>query len=117
MPADTTHQLHIIAIPVNIVWAPISKNYDGTTLTSIPTITNLLSGDTCTMTIINNTIGPPASSQIAEVTALGNTNYTLVGSTGRTQVIMIRDVLDPEHGKVNEYDPSKTGAGTAPYNH
>ena len=108
LPADPTHQLQITPRPVKITWAPTQKNYDGTTLTSIPTIMNLVAGTTCNMTIVNNTIGPAASSQIAEVTALSNTNYTLTGATGRTQVIIIRDVLDPEHGKVYV----RTAAGT-----
>ena len=58
------------------------------------------------MTKANNTIGPDPSAQIAQVTALGNSNYTLTGATGTTQVITIRDKADVEHGKVYEYDGS-----------
>ena len=117
LPDNTIYNLYISPVPVNIVWAPTSKDYDGTILESIPTITNLATGDVCTMTYIDNIIGPDIEAKIAQVTSLSNPNYTLDGSTGKDQLIIIRDKLDPEHGRVYEYDPSRTGEGTAPYNH
>lgn len=77
----TTQEYTIAQRPVTLSWSGDSFTYDGQQHTVTANIDNLVSGDTCTLTYEDNE-KTDAGSYTAEVTALGNVNYTLTNGTG-----------------------------------
>lgn len=84
LPTEGTKQSYTIApLPVELSWSESSFTYDGSEKTVTATITNIVSGDACELTYRDN-VKTEHGSYTAEVTALGNDNYTLDGGTGLT---------------------------------
>lgn len=79
----TTQSYTIAPRPVELSWRESSFTYDGDEKTVTATITNLVPDDDCALTYSNNK-KTEHGSYTAEVTALGNDNYTLDGGTGLT---------------------------------
>ena len=79
----TTQEYTIAPRPVELSWSESSFTYDSEKKTVTATITNIVSGDVCSLTYkdIEKT---EHGSYTAAVTALDNPNYTLDGGTGLT---------------------------------
>ena len=79
LPTEGTKQSYTIAPrPVELSWSESSFTYDSEKKTVTATITNIVSGDVCSLTYKDNE-KTEHGSYTAEVTALGNANYTLNG--------------------------------------
>lgn len=74
----TTRSYTIAPRPVELSWSESSFTYDSEKKTVTATITNIVSGDVCSLTYKDNE-KTEHGSYTAEVTALGNANYTLNG--------------------------------------
>ena len=74
----TTQEYTIAPRPVELSWSESSFTYDSEKKTVTATITNIVSGDVCSLTYKDNE-KTEHGSYTAEVTALGNANYTLNG--------------------------------------
>ena len=74
----TTQEYTIAPRPVELSWSESSFTYDSEKKTVTATITNIVSGDVCSLTYKDNA-KTEHGSYTAEVTALGNANYTLNG--------------------------------------
>lgn len=83
LPADVEQSYTIAPRPVKLSWGESSFTYDGNEKTVAATIENLVSDDDCALTYSNNK-KTEHGSYTAEVTALGNANYTLANGTGLT---------------------------------
>ena len=84
LPTEGTTQEYTIAPrPVELSWSASSFTYDGDEKTVTATITNLVPDDVCALTYSGNA-ETGHGSYTAEVTALGNANYTLTNGTGLT---------------------------------
>lgn len=83
LPADVEQSYTIDQRPVELSWGESSFTYDGDEKTVTATITNLVPDDVCALTYSNNK-KTEHGSYTAEVTALGNPNYTLANGTGLT---------------------------------
>lgn len=84
LPTEGTKQSYTIAPrPVELSWSESSFTYDSEKKTVTATITNIVSGDVCSLTYKDNE-KTEHGSYTAEVTALGNANYTLTNGTGLT---------------------------------
>lgn len=74
----TTQEYTIAPRPVELSWSASSFTYDGSEKTVTATIENLVPDDVCALTYRDNA-KTGHGSYTAEVTALGNANYTLNG--------------------------------------
>lgn len=74
----TTQEYTIAPRPVELSWSESSFTYDSEKKTVTATITNIVSGDVCSLTYKDNE-KTGHGSYTAEVTALDNANYTLNG--------------------------------------
>lgn len=83
LPADVEQSYTIAPLPVELSWSESSFTYDGNEKTVTATITNLVPDDVCALTYSGNA-ETGHGSYTAEVTALGNANYTLANGTGLT---------------------------------
>lgn len=84
LPTEGTKQSYTIAPrPVELSWSESSFTYDGDEKTVTATIENLVSGDIYALTYSGNA-ETEHGSYTAEVTALGNANYTLTNGTDLT---------------------------------
>ncbi len=84
LPTEGTTQEYTIAPrPVELSWSASSFTYDGSEKTVTATIENLVNNDNCALTYRDNA-KTGHGSYTAEVTALGNDNYTLTNGTGLT---------------------------------
>lgn len=79
----TTQEYTIAPRPVKLSWGESSFTYDGSEKTVTATIDNLVNNDVCALTYSGNA-ETGHGSYTAEVTALGNANYTLTNGTGLT---------------------------------
>lgn len=79
----TTQSYTIAPRPVKLSWSESSFTYDGSEKTVTATIENLVSGDIYALTYSGNA-ETEHGSYTAEVTALGNDNYTLTNGAGLT---------------------------------
>lgn len=83
LPADVEQSYTIAPRPVELSWSESSFTYDGSEKTVTATIDNLVNNDVCALTYSGNA-ETGHGSYTAEVTALGNANYTLTNGTGLT---------------------------------
>ena len=83
LPADVERSYTIAPRPVELSWSASSFTYDGSEKTVTATIDNLVNNDDCTLTYRDN-VKTGHGSYTAEVTALGNANYTLTNGTDLT---------------------------------
>ncbi len=73
-----------------IAWSDTTFTYDKTNKLPTATITNLVAGDSSTMTVIGSAVN--AGTHTATLTAIGNTNYTLSNATTQTFTINKKEV-------------------------
>ena len=73
---------------VGLTWGDLAWNYDGNTHSTTCTATGVISGDTCTVTLSGNSVGPDLGTATVTATGLSNTNYKLPSSgTSKTLTI------------------------------
>jgi hypothetical protein len=73
---------------VSLTWGTASWIYDGNTKTTTCTAGNLVSGDSCTVNLTGNSVGPHVGSATVTASSLSNSNYKLP-SSGTTKSISI----------------------------
>ena len=83
LPADVEQSYTIAPLPVELSWSASSFTYDGSEKTVTATITNRVPDDVCALTYSGNA-ETGHGSYTAEVTELGNANYTLANGTDLT---------------------------------
>ena len=81
---DTT-ETDITPCPVELTWSDTDLIYNGTEQSVTATVKNAVKGDSFTLTYNGNTQTEVKGNYIAEVTGLGNDNYTLEKATGISQ--------------------------------
>ena len=88
LPSSKTKTISIIAREVTLTWGETSWVYDGSAHSTTCTAGNLVSGDTCTVNLSNNSVGKNVGSQTVTASSLNNSNYKLPTS-GLTKSISI----------------------------
>ena len=86
-----TQTFNINPMVVVLNWGPTSWRYDGNPHSTTCTVSNLVSGDTCTVTLSGNSITNIGSTTVT-ATGLSNSNYKLPES-GITQTLTINPGL------------------------
>ena len=79
--------LTITAREVTLTWGQTSWTYDGNNHSTTCTAGNVVSGDTCTVTLTGNSVGPNVGSATVTASSLSNSNYKL--PTTKTTTISI----------------------------
>lgn len=82
---------NILQREVTLAWGPTSWRYDGNPHSTTCVVSNLVSGDTCTVTLSGNSITNIGSTTVT-ATGLSNSNYKLPES-GITQTLTINPGL------------------------
>ena len=82
---------NIVPKVVSLQWGPTSWRYDGNPHSTTCVVSNLVSGDTCTVTLSGNSITNIGSTTVT-ATGLSNSNYKLPES-GITQTLTINPGL------------------------
>lgn len=77
---------------VTLSWGTASWTYDGNTHSTTCTAGSLESGDTCTVTLTGNSVGPNVGSATVTASSLSNANYKLPSSTTKSISITQREV-------------------------
>ena len=72
---------------VTLTWGTTSWTYDGNTHSTTCTAGNLVSGDTCTVTLTGNSVGANVGSATVTASGLSNSNYKL--PSANTKVISV----------------------------
>ena len=88
LPSSKTKTISITQREVTLTWGTVSWTYDGNTHSTTCTAGNLVSGDTCTVTLDGNSVGKNVGSATVTATELSNTNYKLPTS-GLSKTISI----------------------------
>ena len=84
LPSAKTNTLRITAKTATLSWGTTSWTYDGSTHSTTCSVSNLVSGDTCTVTLSGNSVGKNVGSSTVTATALSNSNYALPSSASTT---------------------------------
>lgn len=73
---------------VTLQWGETTWTYDGDEHQTTCVVSNLVSGDTCTVILIGNTITDIGTNTVT-ATELDNTNYTLTGATDLSRTLTV----------------------------
>ena len=76
--------LTITAKEVTLTWGTTSWIYDGNSHSTTCTAGNLVSGDTCTVTLTGNSVGANVGSATVTASSLSNSNYKLPSANTKT---------------------------------
>lgn len=87
-----TQTFNINPMVVVLNWGPTSWRYDGNPHSTTCTVTNLVPGDTCTVTLSGNSITNIGSTTVT-ATGLDNPNYTLSGADNTSVLLVINPGL------------------------
>ena len=87
-----TQTFNINPMVVVLNWGPTSWRYDGNPHSTTCTVTNLVPGDTCTVTLSGNSITNIGSTTVT-TTGLDNPNYTLSGADNTSVLLVINPGL------------------------
>ena len=79
LPSAKTKSISVTARVVTLSWGTLSWPYDGSTHSTTCTVSNLVSGTTCTVTLTGNSVGANVGTATVTASSLSNTNYTLTG--------------------------------------
>lgn len=85
---EGSYQLEITPKTVTLSWGTRSWTYDGSAHSTTCVVTNLVSGDTCTVELQGNSITNIGQTTVT-ATSLSNSNYTLTGATDTSITIMV----------------------------
>lgn len=83
---------NIVPKVVSLQWGPTSWRYDGNPHSTTCVVSNLVSGDTCTVTLSGNSITNIGSTTVT-ATGLDNPNYTLSGADNTSVLLVINPGL------------------------
>lgn len=75
--------------PVTLTWGVTSWKYDATKHGTSCTANNVVSGDTCNVTLTGNSVGEAVGTATVTATALSNTNYTFSTSAVKSKTLEI----------------------------
>ena len=95
LPSSKTATLTISARTITLNWGTTSWTYDGNTHSTTCTAGNVVSGDTCTVTLSGNSVGPDVGNATVTASSLSNSNYTLPSSKTATLTINAKFILPP----------------------
>lgn len=87
-----TQTFNINPMVVVLNWGTTSWRYDGNSHSTTCTVSNLVSGDTCTVTLSGNSITDIGSTTVT-ATGLDNPNYTLSGADNTSVLLVINPGL------------------------
>ena len=73
---------------VTLQWGDTSWTYDGSPHSTTCNVSNLVNGDSCTVTLSGNSITNIGQTTVT-ATGLSNTNYTLEGATNTSVILTI----------------------------
>jgi len=85
---EGSYQLEITPKTVTLSWGTRTWTYDGNPHRTTCIVTNLVSGDTCTVTLTGNSITNIGSTTVT-ATGLSNTNYTLEGASNTSITLTV----------------------------
>lgn len=85
---EGSYHLEIYPKVVTLQWGDTNWTYDGTTHSTTCVVTNLVAGDTCTVTLTGNSITNIGSTTVT-ATSLSNTNYTLTGASNTSVILTV----------------------------
>ena len=126
LPSSKTKSISITARVATLTWGTLSWTYDGSAHSTTCSVSNLVSGDTCTVTLSGNSVGKNVGSATVTATALSNSNYTLTGASNTSKTLSVTaaavTVPTPSNGggvynktAYNATFPSVTGASITKY--
>ena len=85
----TSKTLSITAKVVTLSWGTLTWVYDGSTHSTTCVVSNLVSGDSCTVTLEGNSVGKNVGTSTVTATILNNANYTLIGASNTSKTLSI----------------------------
>ena len=85
----TSKTLSITAKVVTLSWGTLTWVYDGSTHSTTCVVSNLVSGDSCTVTLEGNSVGKNVGTSTVTATSLNNANYTLTGASNTSKTLSI----------------------------
>ena len=85
---EGSYQLVINPKVVTLQWGTTSWTYDGSEHHTTCIVSNLVSGDTCTVTLTGNSITNMGQTTVT-ATSLSNTNYTLDGASNTSVLLTV----------------------------
>ena len=91
LPSANTNTLTVSARTVTLTWGTTSWTYDKTAHSTTCTLGNVVSGDTCTVTLTGNSITDVGSTTVT-ASSLSNSNYALPSSKAATLTVTARTV-------------------------
>ena len=83
-----SYQLVINPLTAILVWGESTWTYDGNQHSTTCNVSNLVNGDSCTVTLSGNSITNIGQTTVT-VIGLSNTNYTLVGATNTSITLTV----------------------------
>lgn len=86
---DSSKTLSITAKVVTLSWGTLTWEYDGSTHSTTCVVSNLVSGDSCTVTLEGNSVGKNVGTSTVTATSLNNANYTLIGASNTSKTLSI----------------------------
>lgn len=89
---EGSYQLVVHPKEATLTWGTTSWTYDGNSHSTTCTVSNLVSGDTCTVTLSGNSITNIGSTTVT-ATGLSNPNYTLSGADNTSVSLTINPGL------------------------
>lgn len=88
LPSTKTATLTVNAREVTLTWGTVSWTYAKVVRSTTCTAGNLVEGDTCTVTLTGNSVGPDVGTATVTASALSNSNYVLPSE--KTATIQIK---------------------------
>ena len=85
----TSKTLSITAKVVTLSWGTLTWVYDGSTHSTTCVVSNIVSGDSCTVTLEGNSVGKNVGTSTVTATSLNNANYTLIGASNTSKTLSI----------------------------
>ena len=85
----TSKTLSITAKVVTLSWGTLTWVYDGSTHSTTCVVSNLVSGDSCTVTLEGNSVGKNVGTSTVTASSLSNGNYTLTGASNTSKTLSI----------------------------
>lgn len=92
LPSAKTNTLTVNAKTITLIWGTASWTYDKASHTTTCTAGDLISGDTCTVTLTGNSVGPNVGSATVTASALSNSNYALPSTNTKSISIVAKEV-------------------------
>ena len=92
LPVDVTKTISVTALTATLSWGTLTWTYDKSSHSTTCTVSNVISGDTCTVTLTGNSVGPAVATATVTASALSNSNYALPSTKTATLKINAKEV-------------------------